>query len=649
MPYRALLLVLIVGLGCKRASSKAVPPAAVAATAPTASGAAVLIDGDSAEPTLLVARPPAITSAQGALVVEATPAAAAVVVPRAFGPSEEAVKAALGSLTDEGKAAAPNPATLPFYDFELTVDPISGDLHGRERIDYPNRLDRPLEALPLRIFANAGEARMVVDGAIPNPEDASLLSLPLAAPVPPGGWARVEISFHGQVSTEREEPGLAAPEALLAGPERGEDYGLFSRFKGGVALAEWLPMVAARWKGDFDRGAPSGIGDSSFFDLSSFRGVVDLPIDYRVALPGVILGEAQAGSRRRTTFALADARDVAVFASRDFRSADTNEGGIALHSYYQNGRGAAGQSVLQTARGALACFVRNYGPYPYRTLVAVEVPLHGGAGGAEFPGLIAVGGFLYGESGELPFGLAFNPAYLASLLEFTVAHEVAHQWWALQVASNPREEPDVDEPLAQYSAAYYLGQRRGASAMREAMSNLVAVNYQSMRLLGVADAAAARPTDEFASTAQYAGIIYGKAPLFFPKVAEASTPQALSRGLAAYFQAHRFGVATREDLVAALAASGAGTVEQLQRLRRHWFDETNGDQDLKGLGDPLTTALAALQGEDVDLEALFTAPPPSVDRKPAEDDTPKLLDPEQTAKIMRALNQSFGGLDPETH
>jgi hypothetical protein len=641
---------LVASLGCRRNPTPVVSAAArVGVTA--APKSPIVLTADEPQATLVTSQPAVLTSAQGALLApdsgapgSATVAGSAVPLP---GPSGEAVAAALASLTEEGKAAAPNPATLPFYDFEVTVDPVNGDLRGRERIDYPNRFDRPLERLPLRVFANAGEARVVVDGAAPSAGDPSLLQVALLAPVPPGGWARVDLSFHGRVSAERDEPELAAPEALLAGPERDEDYGLFSRFHRGVALAEWLPMVAARWHGDFDRGVPSGIGDSSFFDLSSFRGVVDLPADYRVALPGVILGEEPSGARRRTTFALADARDVALFASRDYRSADASEGGVTFRSYYQNGRGEAGQAVLQTARAALACFVRNFGPYPYRNFVAAEVPLRGGAGGAEFPGLIAVGGFLYGEPGELPQGLVFTRAYLGSLLEFTVAHEVAHQWWALQVASHPRDQPDVDEPLAQFSAAYYLGQRRGVAAMGEAMSNLVAVNYQSMRLLGASDGPAARSTAEFLNTAQYAGIIYGKAPFFFSKVAETSSQQALTRGLAGYFRAHRFAVADREDLVTALSAAGAGSAEQLQRLRRRWFEDRKGDEDLAGLGDPLKTALGALEGEDVDLAALFKAVPQISEKKTVGDDAPSLLDPEQTAKLLRELNRTFGGLAPE--
>jgi hypothetical protein len=640
------MAILVVSLavvpGCKRHSVPSPQPMAAgpAITQP------VVLTSDESPGTLIVARREGITSAQGALVVPANSAAERrAPAAAALGPPSDAVVAALSSLTEEAQAVAPNPATLPFYDFQVKVDPVTGELTGHERIDYPNGSALPLDVLPLRIFANGGEARMVVEGGLASADDPSMVRWRLAVPVPPGSWAHVELAFHGTLPPETQSQPLAAGEALLVGPERGEDYGLFSRFKGGVALAEWLPMVAAQWHGDFDLGKPSGIGDSSFFDLSSFRGTVDLPIGYRVAVPGVVLGEELSSGRRRTTFALADARDIAVFASKDFRAADSNEGGVTVHSIYRNGQGEAGQAVLQTARAALACFTRGFGPYPYRSLVAVEIPLHGGAGGAEFPGLIAVGGFLYGEPGQLPEGLSFNANYLASLREFTVAHEVAHQWWALQVASNPREQPDVDEPLAQFSAAYYLGQQRGTPAMLDGLSHLVAVNYQAMRLLGAPDGPAARPTGEFASTAQYAGIIYGKAPFFFVKVAAATSPQILTRGLAAYFRAHRFGVAERGDYLSAMVSAAAGSLDELKALQHRWFEASTGDADLVGLGDPLETGLLALQAEDVDLEGLLKMAAPAEEQNAPLDTTPLPLDSEQTRKLMRDLSKSMGGLD----
>jgi hypothetical protein len=181
--------------------------------------------------------------------------------------------------------------------------------------------------------------------------------------------------------------------------------------------------------------------------------------------------------------------------------------------------------------------------------------------------------------------------------------------------------------------------------MTDALSHLVAVNYQAMRLLGMADGPAARPTGEFSSTTQYAGIIYGKSPFFFARVAEGTSSNALVRGLATYFRAHRFGVAERGDLLPALSSAGAGGAEHLKELQQRWFEASEGDADLAGLGDPLTTGLLALKGEDVDLEALFKPPDPSAEKANPEDEPARPLGAEQTQKLMRELSKSMGGID----
>src|SRR5208337_1474603 len=120
----------------------------------------------------------------------------------------------------------------------------------------------------------------------------------------------------------------------------------------------------------------------SFFDLSSFRATVELPMDYVLAGPGTTVAEEHLPGRiHRVTLALADARDFPLFASSRYREAETTENGVRIRSIYQNGSGGPGQSVLSTARNALSLFSKLYHPYSYSTFTAVEVPMRGGAGG----------------------------------------------------------------------------------------------------------------------------------------------------------------------------------------------------------------------------------------------------------------------------
>ena len=329
--------------------------------------------------------------------------------PPVTGPSAEAVAQLRLSLSPEGSKAAPIPPSS--FSTTCTWRSIPSRHPGRRGgITYPNRTGAALATLPIRIFANAGGEILALltasRGGVaiqPRAVEPSLVELPLDPPLVNGAWARLKLTSTGALpepTTPIPSAGLAA---LLAPPTQAPDYGLFARFADGAALAEWLPMVAGRWQGDFDRQKPPGFGDVSYFNLSGFRVAVDLPAAYVLAAPGAILGEQTLpNGARRTTLALADARDLALFTSKSYRLTTASEGPVRLRSYCEKADVAAGASVLQTARAALAFYGQTFGPYPYSSFVIAEVPLRGGAGGAEFPGAIAVAGLVYGARARFP-------------------------------------------------------------------------------------------------------------------------------------------------------------------------------------------------------------------------------------------------------
>jgi hypothetical protein len=677
------LLVLVVAGGCHRAKASPAPPKALPIFVDKAAPGELIPAPAGGEDAPEVPSDPAKTPAkpipiyygidEGKGTLEA-PTAPMVEVPvQKDGPPADGIVAVLGSLTAAARDTVPDPATLPFYDLDLRVEPAAGHISGQLRIDYPNHTGAPLGWLPLRVFADADDALVNIDSvrlgeaklSVTN-QDPSTFIVKLPAAVPVGTWVHLTVAFHGAAPPPAESTGTEGMlQSLLAAPGRSPDYGLFSTFKDGVALGEFLPMVAGRWNGKFDLDPGNGIGDSSYYDLSSFRARVDIPAEYVVAGPGVETSEER-GGRRRSTFALADARDFPLFASTRYRETEAIEGGIRVRSIYQESAAEAGRSVLATARGALSLFGELYHPYPYTTFTAVEVPMRGGAGGAEFPGLVAVAGMAYGEEGGLPGGMSFSPGYLVELREFVVAHEVAHQWWACAVASHPRAQPDVDEPLAQYSAGVYVGHARGQAAQLKALNTQVAVNYQAARMLGLADGVAARATGAFQNSAEYAGLVYGKAPFFYQTLSDRVGEPAVSRGLAEYAQEHWMGLAKRGDVVTALAKAGALPESELNALFVRWFRGAHGDEDLAGKGDIEGVAMDAFAGGAGGMGAMGGAGlDPSAVMKllpaqgaPVAPDNAGAagfpgsgaanipgVDPEQVKNLMQQLDKSMGGID----
>jgi hypothetical protein len=222
------------------------------------------------------------------------------------------------------------------------------------------------------------------------------------------------------------------------------------------------------------------------------------------------------------------------------------------------------------------------------------------------------------------------------------------------VASHPRLQPDVDEPLAQFSAAVYVGHARGLAARQKALGTQVAVNYQATRMLGLDDGPAARATGAFGNTAEYAGLVYGKAPFFYQALADRLGDEALSRGLAEYAREHWMGLAKRGDVVAAIAKGAAVAPAELKPLFARWFFQAHGDEDMAGKGDIESVALDAFGGGvgtpgGLDTSALSKLLPAQAagNGEAAPGATPGIpgVDPAQIQHLMEQLDKTMGGVD----
>jgi hypothetical protein len=221
-----------------------------------------------------------------------------------------------------------------------------------------------------------------------------------------------------------------------------------------------------------------------------------------------------------------------------------------------------------------------------------ESALVGGAGGVELPGLALGASGFYGPEGLMaradPSG-----ALSGAMLEFVTRHEVAHQWWHAQVGSHAQAHPYVDEPLAQWSAVVATRAASGKAAAKAARDVQLALNFQALALLGVADGPVARPSGAFGSTVEYAGLVYGKAPLFYEAAEALIGARAVEAALRKVVARHRFSRAAPEDVRAALRAEAGEKGAALDALWRRWFEEAHGAEDVGKL-DP--AALLGLSG-----------------------------------------------------
>jgi hypothetical protein len=547
------------------------------------------------------------------------------------------VQLALESLRSGERARlekARGPAErLPLYRVQLDVEPARRTVSGRVLLTLTPT--RRLAEVHLRLAPNAAHPGAVavsgvaLDGAravvAVSEVERSLLRLRFSPALEPGVPATLSFTLAAQVPSLIEQPGLAALSGS-GGASRG-DYGAFSASEDVVGLAGIVPMLSPVKADGTPAEGPSGIGDLGTFDPSNFVLSVTAPAGWRALAPGVLSGELpEPSGRQRFTYALAAARELPVLVARGYVSARKQVGEVTVECWHSRDTSGTGPArALDAAASALGLLEAHLGPSPYKSLRVVEARFQGGAGGMEFPGLVTISRALLRGSvdplaalglGDLGLGSGaladdaalgqllggLGPALselLDATLEFTVDHEVAHQYFAVLVGNDAILEPVVDEALAQHVALLLREWRHGrkaADALRDAQLKAA---YQLHRLMGGPDAAANRPTWAFDSTVEYAALVYGKAPLLFDAWRERLGSEAWLGVLRAYVEQHRYRWATSATLLEVARRRRPQDGPALAELQRHWWDERHGDEDLGvALGGAASGLTGAVPGVD---------------------------------------------------
>ena len=546
---------------------------------------------------------------------------------------------------------------LPLYDLDLAIDPAAATFTLREELWLTNTERRPLPEVVLRIFANvvptsratpppitlrggsctggAGIAPCAVSAETPT----AIVVRP-SRPLAPGARMRVVLNLTGtleRIDSSRTNVLAQGMEGMssIGSAEAAGDYGLLAIGDGIASLAQFYPVLARRENGQWVRREQSTLGDLGTDALHHVRARIDVSRSLRVSSTGVTTGEqpSTAGPDRRiVSVAAAFVRDFAVVAGATLEQSTRRVGDVDVRAWFLPAERAHGEMVLDAAARSFEIYERRFGPYPYADLDVCEAALVGGAGGVEFTGLVTIASMLYRPAmpADGPLGMLSGllgggglaglggtgpgagaaagggaPAgggmqtMLDAMLEFTTAHEVAHQWWHGIVGSDSAAHPFVDEGLAQWSATLYLEDRYGRARADRDADMQVGMNYRMMRMLGTADGPVDRPVASFASSLAYAGLVYGKGPYVYRELRTALGDPAYFATLRDYVARNRFRIAPRRAFIDRLATGPRAP--RVRAIARHWLDEAHGDADLgrADLGSMLGSVLgpgAASQG-----------------------------------------------------
>jgi hypothetical protein len=369
-----------------------------------------------------------------------------------------------GNLRARAAPGAPSPpARAPEsgrdqYALSARLLPEQRLVLGTATIHWQNRSQRPVDEIWLHLYANAfKDARSVFmrehgeslrgtslsqpggieivqmrsshgDNLLARARtdvvagDATQMRVALDRTLPPGGWLSLELEFRLQLPS------------IVARMGAARDF---------FMLGQWFPKLAKlEPDGRFASFPYHGVGEF-YADFADYDLSVEVPADFVVAAPGDMIDAVPAADGfRRERYRLRSAIDVAWAASSGFARTRARAGAIGIDVFAPIGQQPLAREQAELLRQGIGELGSRLGSYPYSRLVLVLPPGRAhGAAGMEYPGLI-VGWPVHWHTSLNPIARAMH--------RVVTLHELAHQWFAMLVASDEVSTPVLDEGLAQW-------------------------------------------------------------------------------------------------------------------------------------------------------------------------------------------------------
>ena len=410
------------------------------------------------------------------------------------------------------------------YDIDLKIAQDLGSLRGHQGVCYTNQESEPLAEVVFRLFPNllggaATVSEVQVDGEAVEPTlelADSALWVPLADQLQPGQSVVIGMDFQVDVAQEM-----------------ASSYGLFGLFDGVLSLHEVYPAIPVYDDEGWNVELPPRRGDITFYDAAFYTVQVTAPARLVVVASGVEVARAEDNDRQTLTFAAGPARGFYLTAGEEYVVVSETVGETTVNSYALVGQESGADLALQFATSALESYNERFGAYPYTELDVVSTPMM--ALGMEYPGIVAVTNDLYDPDGEIR-GV---PAPM--MMEGTVSHEVAHQWFYNVVGNDQIDEPWLDEALVQYVTGLYYLDTYGEPGYQGWRGSWV----DRWNRVDQAEIPIGLPVRAYEDGA-YGAIVYGRGPLFIEALAKSMGQETFDAFLRDYYQSHAWDIGTGE-------------------------------------------------------------------------------------------------------
>jgi len=264
-----------------------------------------------------------------------------------------------------------------------------------------------------------------------NPDDETVMAVPLPSAVAPGDTVTVEVRWTARV-----------PRTVARTGAVGDFF----------FIAQWFPKL--------------GVLEDAGWNTHQFHANTEFFSDYGVydvhlTVPrGWILGATGVERERRdnadgtTThrYYQEDVHDFAWTTSPDYielteRFDDPRLPGVAMRLLLQPEHRDQADRHFAATRTALKYFGDWFGPYPYGHVTIVDPAYQSGAGGMEYPTLFTAG-----------TGWLVPPVVTINTPEEVTIHEAGHQFFYGLVGTNEFEDAWMDEGITTYATARALAQ-----------------------------------------------------------------------------------------------------------------------------------------------------------------------------------------------
>ena len=360
----------------------------------------------------------------------------------------------VASTNGQASYLFPDPG-MTTYNMELYLDINTRTLYGSTVIDTVNTCGKTLEELCFTAYPNAFRNK----SDTPAPDDAYYGGFN-------EGWLIIDSLKVNGSKVEYQEEGVLikalVPLDLL--PDKNIKVEMAWRAKipklayrygskaGVYMLGNFYPAINVLSDGKWHTSYNAGLSDPFCFHVASYMVNINLPEAYNMVSTGTTIAQMAEDNGRTIYQVKADkVRDFCLLVTYDYQEFKREIMGRNIKCYAPSNNMDISSQVVEQSGQILNYYSNILGVYPYPDFKAAFVPMKG-FHGMEYSGLI------YLQEDFL------NPSYDKQKREFTLAHEIAHQWCYAMVGNDQLREPWLDEGLANWLANKYLQTLPGYSS-----------------------------------------------------------------------------------------------------------------------------------------------------------------------------------------